>query len=130
MNLTTDAGPIFSEEKLYRLHNKFKDAHPDEILKWGFDHFSKEMVLGTGFGPSGVFLIHRIVELGLSTPAFFLDTHLHFNETYALKEEIEERFDIEIEAVQPSVGLDEQASEYGPELWKHDPDKCCHLRKV
>jgi len=56
-------------------------------------------------------LIHRIVELGFSTPVFFLNTHLHFDETYALKEEIEERFDIEIEAVPPSLGLDEQTAE-------------------
>lgn len=130
MNLSPDENYRLTEEQLQRLTFRFAQIHPDYILQWSARQFGSGMVLGTGFGPSGVYLIHRLAELGLNTPIFFLDTHLHFDETYSLKEELEKRFDIEIEAVSPSLGLDEQAAEHGPELWKRNPDRCCHLRKV
>lgn len=130
MNLSTDSNNRLTAEQMRRLNDRFAHIYPDYLLRWAVRQFGDGMVLGTGFGPSGVFLIHLIVELGLETPVFFLDTHLHFDETYALKEKIEKRFGIEIKAVPPSLGLDEQAAEYGPELWKHNPDQCCHLRKV
>lgn len=130
MNLSPNSNDKLTAEQLRRLNQRFALIHPNYILQWAFRMFGNGMVLGTGFGPSGVFLIHRIVEVGFTTPVFFLDTHLHFDETYALKEEIEKRFNIEIEAVPPSLGLDEQVAKYGSELWKRDPDQCCYLRKV
>lgn len=130
MDLTPDSNYILSTDQLHRLNERFALIHPDYILRWAFREFGAGMVLGTGFGPSGVFLIHRLAELGLTTPIFFLDTHLLFNETHALKEKLEKRYDIQITAVPPSMGLAEQAAEHGPELWKRDPDQCCNLRKV
>ena len=130
MDLTPDSNYRLTAQQLRRLNDRFALIHPDYILRWAFRVFGTEMVLGTGFGPSGVFLIHRLSTLGLATPVFFLDTHLLFDETHALKDELEERYDIQITAVPPSLGLDEQAAEHGPELWKRDPDRCCHLRKV
>ncbi|WP_340104531.1 phosphoadenylyl-sulfate reductase [Rhodohalobacter sp. 8-1] len=130
MDLTPDSNYKLTTQQLQRLNDRFALIHPDYILRWAFREFGTGMVLGTGFGPSGVFLIHRLSTLGLPTPVFFLDTHLLFDETHVLKDELEERYDIQIEAVPPSLGLDEQAAEHGPELWKRDPDKCCHLRKV
>jgi len=126
----SEPGTRFSAEDLVHLNSLFENADPCAILQWGYKIFGCEMVLGTGFGPSGVFLIHHLAELNQPTPIFYLDTHLLFDETHALKEELEERYDIHITAVPPSLGLDEQSSQYGPELWKRDPDKCCHLRKV
>ncbi|MGM0458515.1 MAG: phosphoadenylyl-sulfate reductase [Bacteroidota bacterium] len=130
MNLSPDANYRLTSKQMRRLNDRFAQIHPDYILRWSLRQFGEGMVLGTGFGPSGVFLIHRLAELGYNTRIFFLDTHLHFDETYHLKEEIEERFGIEIEVIDPSLGLDEQARDYGPELWKRDPDQCCYLRKV
>lgn len=130
MDLTPDSNYRLTADQLRRLNDRFALIHPDYVLRWAFREFGTRMVLGTGFGPSGVFLIHRLSTLGLPTPVFFLDTHLLFDETHELKDELEERYNIQIEAVPPSLGIDEQAAEHGPELWKRDPDKCCHLRKV
>ena len=130
MDLTPDSNYRLTPQQLDRLNDRFALIHPDYVLRWAFREFGTGMVLGTGFGPSGVFLIHRLSTLGLPTPVFFLDTHLLFDETYTLKEELEERYNIKITAVPPSLGVAEQASEYGPELWKRDPDQCCNLRKV
>lgn len=120
----------FSPEKLQELNARFEGAHPDEILKWGFQYFGSDMVLGTGFGPSGVYLIDRIVSEGLSIPIFYLDTQLLFDETYTLRDQLEERFDIDIIQVLPELSPEQQAEKHGDELWKKDPDNCCYMRKV
>lgn len=119
-----------SRELLQELNDMFNSAHPDEILEWAYGQLGTDMVLGTGFGASGVYLIHRLVERQLPVPIFFLDTRLLFNETYELKEELEKRFKIDITAVSTNLTLQQQANTYGDELWKKDPNQCCYLRKV
>ncbi|REL33243.1 phosphoadenylyl-sulfate reductase [Rhodohalobacter sp. SW132] len=112
------------------LNRRFENRHPDELLSWGYREFGREIVLGTGFGLSGVYLIHRLVTQQIPIRIFYLDTHLLFNETYQLRDKIEARFGIEVERVSTNLTLDEQAETYGGELWKSDPDRCCHIRKV
>lgn len=119
-----------SSEYLDNLNQKFEESHPDEVLKWGFHKFGKDMVLGTGFGPSGIFLIHRAVSLHIPVTIFYLDTGLLFSETYKLRDELVDRFAIDIEPVRTPLSVEEQAKKYGDELWKKDPDRCCHIRKV
>ncbi len=119
-----------TRELLRDLNARFSNSDPDEILDWGFSFFGKKMVVGTGFGPSGILLLHRLVTKNIPATVFYLDTNILFEETYKLKDEIEELFGIEIVPVSTALSLDQQAREYGKELWKTNPDKCCEIRKV
>jgi len=115
---------------LEELNQKSGAGSPDEILQWGFDCFGKKMVIGTGFGLSGMVILDRIQKLNVPVTVFYLDTKQLFPETYQLKEKIRERFQVTIEAVYPELSLNEQAEKFGDELWENDPDKCCYLRKM
>lgn len=117
-------------DDLTGLNNQFEYQSPDELLLWGAGHFGNTIVLGTGFGPSGVVLIHKISELQIPVKVFCLDTNLLFDETYALWDKIEMIFDIRVESVSPIHTLEGQAKLHKEELWKSNPDKCCYLRKV
>lgn len=119
-----------SDDFLHELNHKFKNSYPDEVLEWGFRIFGNDMVVGTGFGPSGMVLIHRLVQKKISAPVFYIDTQLLFEETYTLRDEIEERFGIRILQIKPDLSLKDQAATHGDELWKSNPDKCCYIRKV
>lgn len=119
-----------SDELLNNLNKQFESAGPDQVLIWGYHVFGFDMVLGTGFGPSGMFLIYRLWELGIEIPIFYLDTHLLFDETYELRDRVEEQFNINITRVSTELSLDEQAEKYGNKLWERNPNRCCHLRKV
>ena len=48
----------------------------------------------------------------------------------ALKSRLEDFFGIRIESLEPDITVEEQADINGPELWKHNPDLCCTIRKV
>ena len=117
-------------DDLTELNHQFDYQSPEELLRWGVEHFGNTIVLGTGFGSSGVVLLHQIFKLELSIKVFCLDTNLLFNETYELWEKLEERFDIKIESVSPILTLEGQAKLHKEELWKTHPNKCCYLRKV
>lgn len=117
-------------EDLSGLNHQFEYQSPDDLLRWGAEQFGKEIVLGTGFGPSGIVLMHKIYKLQLPVKVFCLDTNLLFNETYSLWDKVEKRFDIQVESVSPILTLEGQAKIHKEELWKSNPDMCCHLRKV
>lgn len=127
--------PILKTEKissieLDQLNQQFEWADPGEILLWGYETFGKDMVLGTGFGSSGVFLIHQLQRYGFDIPIFYLDTNLLFDSTYELKDRLENRYNINITRVTPDLSLKEQSERFGDELWKRNPNQCCFHRKV
>lgn len=119
-----------SEDTIDQLNHQFEETDPTEILSWGYNTFGKDMVLGTGFGSSGVFLIHLLQQNEIDIPIFYLDTNLLFDSTYELRDKIEDRYNIEITRVSSDLSLEDQARKFGDELWKHNPNRCCHLRKV
>lgn len=129
-NGSAPADRQWSPETFITINRQLQEAHPDEVIKWGYKTFGAKMVLGTGFGSSGMLLIHRIDKLGLPISVFYLDTHLLFEETYSLHDRLEEKFDINFVRVSTGLSLKDQAEEYGEELWNKDPNKCCYLRKV
>ena len=112
------------------LNSIFHDKSADDLLKWGFETFGNTIVAGTGFGSSGIVLLHRLVELGLPVKAFCLDTNLLFHETHQLWNNIEKEFGIEIEVVSPILTLDGQKIHHKDKLWATDADQCCTIRKV
>jgi phosphoadenosine phosphosulfate reductase len=102
----------------------------EEVLEWAFQTFGTGVEIASGFGAEGVALIDMSARLRTGVRVFVLDTGFLFPETYALISEIEERYGIRIERVQPAITLEQQAQQLGAALWKRNPDQCCHLRKV
>jgi len=63
-------------------------------------------------------------------PVFTIDTGFLFTETLSLIDRVEARYGIESELVYSRLSIEEQARDYGDELYKRDADRCCWLRKV
>lgn len=102
-----------------------------DVLKWAFREYGDEIVYSCSFGAEGIVLIDLISKIKKNAKIIFLDTGVHFQETYELIEKIKTRYPtLQIEMIQPKITLSEQAKWYGEELWKHNPNLCCHMRKV
>jgi phosphoadenosine phosphosulfate reductase len=112
------------------LSRRFERQHPVEALRWGLATYGEDIALATGFGPSGVVLMHLVSRLRPNTTVFYLQTDLLFPETLALRDRLAGRLGIRFNELRPQLSLDEQTQDYGPELWQSQPDLCCHLRKV
>lgn len=105
-------------------------APPEAILRWAAARFAPRLGFATGLGVEGCVLIDLIGRHRLPVDVFTLDTSVLFDETYALWERLEARYDLTIRAVRPALTLDAQAVAHGPALWQRDPDACCAIRKV
>ena len=119
-----------NRDEVKRLAAAFEGAPLVEVLRWLWEKFGARAAIGTSFQGSGLVMIDHALKAGLRFPVFTLDTNLHFPETYDLKARLEKHWAIEIEGLQPDLNLEQQAAEYGGELWKKAPDVCCTLRKV
>lgn len=109
----------------------FRDRTPESLLDWATVRFGQNVVLTCSFsGASGMVLFDMLAKLGRGTPVVFLDTGLLFDETYALAERVAKRYGITIEQRRPTLTLEEQDRQEGPQLYARDPDRCCAIRKV
>ena len=62
-------------------------------------------------------------------PVLFLDTGYHFPETYAYRDEMTERFNLNLVNLASKMSVSEQESKFGI-LNQSAPDRCCGMRKV
>jgi len=117
-------------DRIAALAAQFEDAPPAAVLAWAFAEFGDRVAIATGFGAEGMALVDIAVKLNPRPNIFFLDTGFLFPETYDLRRRIEDRYQINIRAVQTAITPDSQAELFGPQLWTRDPDLCCRLRKL
>jgi phosphoadenosine phosphosulfate reductase len=112
------------------LDREFSSKRTEEILAWAWQRFGTRAAIGTSFQGAGLVMIHLARQSQLPLPVFTLDTGLLFPETLALKRRLEDFYGLQIESLVPDLTVEEQADINGPELWKHNPDLCCTIRKV
>ncbi|PLT31897.1 phosphoadenylyl-sulfate reductase [Peribacillus deserti] len=114
----------------FEINNETKGAR--NVLEWAYSHYdSDKIVYASSFGAEAIVLIDLIYQVNPYAHIVFLDTGLHFPETYEVIDKIEARFPtLQIERKQPALTLDEQADQHGTALWKREPNSCCNIRKV
>ncbi|MBT1248842.1 phosphoadenylyl-sulfate reductase [Bacillus licheniformis] len=101
-----------------------------DVLKWAYSTYQK-IVYACSFGAEGIVLIDLISKVVKEADIVFLDTGLHFPETYELINEVKDRYPgLSIHFLKPGLSVEEQEKRYGSELWKRQPDQCCRLRKI
>ena len=103
---------------------------PERVLHWALETYGNEVAIASGFGVEGMTLIVLASRVSPAFRVFTLDTEFLFPETYELMDRVEKKYGIRIERVYSSLTPEEQQRTHGPELWKHDADLCCALRKV
>lgn len=120
----------WNEARLNQLNNTFQDSI--DVLKWAYQTYDQEeIVYACSFGSEGIVLIDLISKVNPDASIVFLDTDLHFKETYTLINQVKEDYpQLNIQLVKPHLSLQEQAKLHGDKLWETDPNKCCHIRKV
>ena len=52
------------------------------VLKWAYDTYHDELIYACSFGVEGIVMIDLISQINPNAQIVFLDTGLHFEETY------------------------------------------------
>jgi phosphoadenosine phosphosulfate reductase len=108
---------------------RFENESPEALLKWAAETFPS-ITLACSFGAEDVVLVDMLQKVSPNTDIFYLDTDFHFKETYETRDRLSERYNISFVQVKPKLTPEEQAAQFGDELWKIDANKCCNIRKV
>ena len=98
-------------------------------LEWMFETFGESHYIASSFQKTTSVTVHLATQINPAARFFYLDTDVLFAETYEIRDRLAEHFGIQFDRFH-NLTLDEQAAQYGDELWRRDPDACCGLRKV
>ncbi len=121
---------LFEKEELIRqAAEEYENKSPEELLAFAVERFPN-ITLACSFGAEDVVLVDLLQKISPKTDIFYLDTNVHFKETYETRDRLQQRYGVEFVQVLPKLTLEEQAQQYGEELWKSDPTQCCNIRKV
>lgn len=121
---------ISDEALLNELNNSYEGEDVATVLKWTLRSFGSEAAISTGFGASGIVLMHQLSLVKPGAEVFYLDTDLLFDETIDLIARLQKRLSVQFVRVTAAYTLEEQEQRFGPSLWESRPDQCCHIRKV
>lgn len=112
------------------LNHTFERQPLNQFLTWSLMTFGDRVAQVTSFGPTGMVLLDHLARLSPGIKVITIDTDFLFEETYALREQVQRRYPIQLDIRKPALTPTGQAERYGPALWQREPDRCCYLRKV
>ena len=126
-----DTGPRFTEADAALLNARFAGVDAREMLRAVIDEgLAGRVAVVSSFGAESAVLLHLVAQFDPATPVVFLETHKHFAETIAYRDELAERLGLtSLVIVEPDpVRLAERDA--NGLRWSFDPDGCCEIRKV
>ncbi|MEE9513085.1 MAG: phosphoadenylyl-sulfate reductase [Anaerolineales bacterium] len=104
-------------------------ASPQLLMSWACSSYEK-ICVAASFGKDSVVLLHMLLGIKPDIDVIFLSTGFDFDETLRYRDELQERWDLNIIDFEPLISVEEQAKNHGDELYKTDPVTCCGIRKV
>ena len=118
------------------------NATAEQVLRWGAATFGKRMIVASNMQDAVlVELAARAVADGRAREqpgahgvdkleVLFLETGYHFAETIGTRDAVEHVYDVKIVNAQARRSVAEQDAEFGKDLFAHNPNFCCAMRKV
>lgn len=120
---------IEKEALIQRAAEQFENESPEALIAWAVDTFPN-ITFASSFGAEDVVLIDMLQKTRPGTDIFYLDTNLHFKETYETRDRLAQHYNLTFIQVLPKLTVEEQGALHGEELWKSNPNACCNIRKV
>lgn len=119
-----------NEINIEDLNEKYSKLSLDQRIKEIFKDFSREEILLTSsFAANSSFLLHLYSQNAPEKPkVYFIDTFYHFEDTLKYKRELSRKYNLEVYNIIPDY--EEHLHTLDNNLWKKDPDLCCHINKV
>lgn len=117
-------------DELSDASNRLEKATPEEIIAWAVEHYAPYLTMATAFGPEGCVILAMLAKIAPETYVFNLDTGYQFQETIDLRDQIAEKYGIEVDLLTPDLSVAEYESLHGGPLYRTNPNQCCADRKI
>ena len=128
--------PLLDEEEaqIHAAADRFEHAGAEELLRWALERFHPRMGISAAGGVDGLAIIDMAWRIDPRVRVFTLDTGRLPPETYALFEEVRDRYGINVEFEFPDrQQVERMMFVSGPNLMYRSVDdrvRCCEIRKV
>ncbi len=128
--------PFFDEEaaQIRDAAERFEDSSAQDLLEWALDRFHPRLAISAAGGVDGMAIVDMAWRIDPDVRVFTLDTGRLPLETYALFEEVRERYGIDVEFEFPErTAVESLVNAEGPNLMYRSVDlrvACCEIRKV
>ena len=120
-----------SLQQVPKISKLLKDKSVEDILIWAHKRFGDRLGMVTGFGYSGVALMHHIYKLDLKISIYFIDTGYHFPQTLKFAKQLGKKWKLKIIWLKAEGYLRKHLLKIeGSKPWKSNPNLCCHYCKV
>jgi phosphoadenosine phosphosulfate reductase len=128
--MTTSVVESVSQSDWNEVNERLVGSSPRAILEWAVQRFYPRLTMATAFGAEGCVLIALLAEVEPKVRVFNLETGYQFAETLALRDQLAERYGIEVELIRPETSVAEYEARHGGPLYRSNPDQCCYDRKI
>jgi phosphoadenosine phosphosulfate reductase len=125
--------PTPSAEELSDLNRSLEGQAPTKVIETAITQYGSNVILACSFGAEDVVLADMLFRVNPHSALFYLDTDFLFPETLEVRDRMIQRYRLQKEQmiqVKSKLSPAEQATQFGEALWQHNPDQCCHVRKV
>lgn len=103
---------------------------PSTILKRGITQFYPRIAIASSFSIDDTVVIDLATKIQPNIEVIYINTGYQFSETDAIKEILKQRYHLNLIEYSSPLSLEEQTERYGVQLFAHNPDLCCKVRKV
>lgn len=90
----------------------------------------KKMFTTSSFQTHSLVLLHILSKIDPTIPVYFINTGYLFPETVAFKDEVAEKFGLNVINLKPNTPKYLQREPNGKLMFTYDPDHCCYLNKT
>ena len=95
-----------------------------------YEAAGKTLFTTSSFQTHSLVLLHILSKINPDIPVYFLNTGYLFPETVSFKDEVAERFGLNVINLAPSTPKYLQREPNGRLMFTTDPDHCCYLNKT
>ncbi len=113
---------------------QYEHQTPQEVLGWALECFGSQLAVCTSFQADGMAILDMAWRIDPQVRVFTIDTGRLPQETYALLDQVREKYDMSIEVYFPdATQVESVVRRHGPNLFYRDSQLrllCCQTRKV
>jgi phosphoadenosine phosphosulfate reductase len=119
-----------TQADLVELNKTFEDRTPEELLRWTRDTFGSRVAALSSMQEAGNVVCHLLYQHKLDVPVVFVDTGVLYDETLWTRDQLIERYGLDVRTLHPEMTMAEQTAKLGVlYLTPEGQKECCELRK-
>lgn len=119
------------EPNSVELNRMLAEATPQQVVEAAIRHVPQgRLAVVSSFGTESAVLLKFAADVDPSLPVLFIDTGWLFEETLDYRDELVHFLGLrDVRTLKPQIDLIERRDPQR-DLWMHDTESCCHIRKV